>query len=454
MSAGANKSINLYRQILRLARNWKALNPEHTAAEREAIRKEAREQFRAHAKETDPKTIADLHREAEARIVSAEHYGIPYKRPEYLPPNTSYGRMLNSKEDSLEGEIYRNLNLNEFPYALNSFDQSPLSFTAVRLLRSIVHSLDLEVNNFVRQYFACVSISKDSLAEVIRYCEDALEGKRLIQNVLASEIWIRFPEKRNSHSKILKELVSSVCIIVEFHSDSTKFLLFFSFYLSIVESASLMSSEVCDGLYEAVTRSMDTSADYGHRLYLSGSGKRFIVLKEKNEQLSLGTTGLSCWQASCDLAHYLLGVGSSYLQGRNVLELGAGCGFCGIALAASAMPRSVTLTDCNAHVLTLLRQNVENNFSEESKQQVKINVCHFDWTSSKASDLPTRPDLIVASGKNFGIAESNGLKVDEKFIFSNGAFRFNDGRRIIEPSLFPFVSTINCPTTFHWISSK
>lgn len=36
--------------------------------------------------------IYNLIHYANKRIVQAEHYGIPYDRPEYLPPQTAYSR--------------------------------------------------------------------------------------------------------------------------------------------------------------------------------------------------------------------------------------------------------------------------------------------------------------------------------------------------------------------------
>ncbi|VDM37542.1 unnamed protein product [Toxocara canis] len=128
-------------------------------------------------------------------------------------------------------------------------------------------------------------------------------------------------------------------------------------------------------------------------------------------------------------------------------------------------------------------------------QQNKIMVTYFDWMTSMASELPIKPDLIVASDVVYdsevvlslartianliepnertntrcliagtvrnedtlrtfiSALETNGLKLDESFTFSDGTFTFEDGRCIIEPSLFPFVATLQCPTTFHWISS-
>lgn len=82
--------IQLYRQILKLAKNWKAKEELNTITEKKEIIAEAREAFRDNKKETDPLIIGKLIYRAEQRIVQAEHYGIPHARPEYLPPDTAY----------------------------------------------------------------------------------------------------------------------------------------------------------------------------------------------------------------------------------------------------------------------------------------------------------------------------------------------------------------------------
>ena len=45
----SQRVLQLYRQILRLARTWNALQPEETPTERAYIRQEARRQFRENA---------------------------------------------------------------------------------------------------------------------------------------------------------------------------------------------------------------------------------------------------------------------------------------------------------------------------------------------------------------------------------------------------------------------
>uniref|UniRef100_A0A8R1EDK0 Complex 1 LYR protein domain-containing protein n=1 Tax=Caenorhabditis japonica TaxID=281687 RepID=A0A8R1EDK0_CAEJA len=82
--------IQLYRQILKLGKNWKAKEEANTVVERQQILAEARETFREHKQESDPITIGKLIYRAEQRVVQAEHYGIPHARPEYLPPDTAF----------------------------------------------------------------------------------------------------------------------------------------------------------------------------------------------------------------------------------------------------------------------------------------------------------------------------------------------------------------------------
>ncbi|KAE9420184.1 hypothetical protein Angca_005624, partial [Angiostrongylus cantonensis] len=82
--------LTLYKKILRLGKNWKAKDPERTLKESEDILHEAKQTFRENLKVTDPKRIAELILFAERRLGQAEHYGIPYDRPDYVQPQTAY----------------------------------------------------------------------------------------------------------------------------------------------------------------------------------------------------------------------------------------------------------------------------------------------------------------------------------------------------------------------------
>ncbi|CAI4227891.1 unnamed protein product [Auanema sp. JU1783] len=90
VSPQRQKVIQLYKQVLKLGKTWKAQDPTKTSAEREHILSEAREKFRANKNINDNVEIGKLVVKCEQRIVQAEHYGIPFERHEYVAPQTAY----------------------------------------------------------------------------------------------------------------------------------------------------------------------------------------------------------------------------------------------------------------------------------------------------------------------------------------------------------------------------
>uniref|UniRef100_A0A1I8BXH5 Complex1_LYR_dom domain-containing protein n=1 Tax=Meloidogyne hapla TaxID=6305 RepID=A0A1I8BXH5_MELHA len=83
--------LSLYSRIIRLSKTWTAKEPKDTYQERAYILSEARNEFRKNIFETDQSKIKQLVDEGHKRVNIALHYGIPYDKPEYLPPSTSYG---------------------------------------------------------------------------------------------------------------------------------------------------------------------------------------------------------------------------------------------------------------------------------------------------------------------------------------------------------------------------
>ncbi|XP_052827157.1 LYR motif-containing protein 1 isoform X1 [Octopus bimaculoides] len=78
--------LSLYRQILRMSREWQSLsgNMQDTQEERKYIFDEACTLFRENKNVTNPTEIAEHVREAETRIALALHYRIPYPRQIHL----------------------------------------------------------------------------------------------------------------------------------------------------------------------------------------------------------------------------------------------------------------------------------------------------------------------------------------------------------------------------------
>jgi len=97
------------------------------------------------------------------------------------------------------------------------------------------------------------------------------------------------------------------------------------------------------------------------------------------QQKSLGKGGL-CWDAAFVLAEHLMMTHRQWYPltyHPNILELGAGTGLSGLALA-KFLPCNVTITDL-PELLNLMQQNVTQNFSftvhkEEEKRQRNTNL--------------------------------------------------------------------------------
>jgi len=108
--------------------------------------------------------------------------------------------------------------------------------------------------------------------------------------------------------------------------------------------------------------------EFPHDILITLSGE-----KEENGQL-LRSTGLTLWKASKLLCDYLtvhlagnsIAYGASKLiEGKDVLELGAGLGLCGI-LAHKIGAKSVCISDGDIDTLVNLRTNVQHNNCNET----------------------------------------------------------------------------------------
>ncbi|PIO73899.1 hypothetical protein TELCIR_04108 [Teladorsagia circumcincta] len=96
--------------------------------------------------------------------------------------------------------------------------------------------------------------------------------------------------------------------------------------------------------------------------------------------------------ASCDLANFLCRFVD--LSNARVLELGAGCGLTGIAIARSFCNSLVSLSDYDSKVLEQLEFNVKENFG---KVHSSVEVLNIDWTSFDIAQLLNAPDVVIAA---------------------------------------------------------
>ncbi|KAI6180296.1 Complex1-LYR-dom domain-containing protein [Aphelenchoides besseyi] len=147
-----------------------------------------------------------------------------------------------------------------------------------------------------------------------------------------------------------------------------------------------------DSLYEALCSSMALADGPFCRYFCGKSLSEDLLLKERPEAISSGTTGLSSWVASYVLANHL--IQRENLDNQLLVELGSGCGLAGLASLRYHRLRSLWLTDIDEKVLEQLRENVELNFASD----IRIRVQNCDFGDRKSLDrLPQQIDLIIAA---------------------------------------------------------
>ncbi|XP_061182603.1 protein-lysine N-methyltransferase EEF2KMT-like [Saccostrea echinata] len=125
--------------------------------------------------------------------------------------------------------------------------------------------------------------------------------------------------------------------------------------------------ELCDEIYEVYTDLLqETDVEDDTLCYKSYflPNKEIVNLQESVHIISQGTTGLSTWLNSLHLAEWSF-EHESLLKNKNVLELGSGLGFLGIALCKQCKMNSFTFSDFHPQVLFLLMKNIEINFLNE-----------------------------------------------------------------------------------------
>ncbi|KAL3120350.1 hypothetical protein niasHT_001163 [Heterodera trifolii] len=200
--------------------------------------------------------------------------------------------------------------------------------------------------------------------------------------VFRSPASVRFPPKSEWFRALLKRLIGRMN---EFQFDPSDVL-----YESLCAS---MTSDSEDGQHECFFRIFPN-------LFDSDLSKApYILLKQRVQHISNGTTGLSCWGASFVLANFLTNSPHSvaFSNVSHALELGAGCGLVGISFAASNASAKVTLSDAHPAVLRQLRENVALNFDCSRSSQSLVSVERLDWTDFERRTLPKDAELIIAA---------------------------------------------------------
>ena len=98
------------------------------------------------------------------------------------------------------------------------------------------------------------------------------------------------------------------------------------------------------------------------------------------------TTGTHIWAASLVFARWIVQLAPE-IEGRTVLELGAGAGVPGLAALGYAGAARVTLTDLHEHTMKNLRFNVAANLKALGRDYGTVSTVPLDWSAAGTSGL-------------------------------------------------------------------
>ncbi|KAK3112683.1 Protein-lysine N-methyltransferase efm6 [Teratosphaeriaceae sp. CCFEE 6253] len=111
-----------------------------------------------------------------------------------------------------------------------------------------------------------------------------------------------------------------------------------------------------------------------------------------SEDLAKGNGG-QAWPAGRVLAKYLLRSRRSELrQAASIVELGAGGGLVGLAVAVGCRPGAVVHITDQEPMLDLMQRNISLNGVEG-----RVEASVYEWGSARPATVPAHPDVVVAA---------------------------------------------------------
>lgn len=141
------------------------------------------------------------------------------------------------------------------------------------------------------------------------------------------------------------------------------------FMRCVIDMLEVQNVEVHDDFYtilcEYQSKSNDDDSDYSYKHYqvIINGHIETIVLKENRNKISNGTTGLNVWESALAISEWSI-ENRQQIDGKHILELGAGTGLSSLFIGKCCSPKTIHITDGNDRVIDNLIENVANNFKK------------------------------------------------------------------------------------------
>lgn len=124
-----------------------------------------------------------------------------------------------------------------------------------------------------------------------------------------------------------------------------------------------------------------------------------IYLKEQTLFFADGSEGLHLWESSVLLSRYIKN-NSEDFKTKRVIELGTGCGLCGISCLLYTQCEHVTFSDNQEPILSNLKDNIKmNNIKDNSRYSISnINWKDYATYGEKKYDIIIGSELVYEGG--------------------------------------------------------
>ncbi|RDL38974.1 Uncharacterized protein BP5553_03314 [Venustampulla echinocandica] len=247
------------------------------------------------------------------------------------------------------------------------------------------------LDRFCRQYLQVQTDLDYPAAQYLR--DDAFQQALCARLANEGAIAVQHPPPRRYQARVLKELVKRIEQSIQNWEDEGVSDDLVNYLASLL--ASSLPSEATSAQQKAhVTYTLSYLSNFAE------STPTITLLESQSIIAGSGTTGLRTWDAALHLGNYLCNT-KGLVEGKSILELGAGTGWLSILCAKHLHASYVLATDGSEDVVESLETNIYLNGLRETAisardlkwGQALVGAEQAEWNRGRKIDLVLGADL-------------------------------------------------------------